>query len=161
MRLVAGDNTAALLWGFCTLYGLGVGLGVYVFLRDGPPAGVATTYAWAVMATFVAAALVFARHVARQPCSRLTQLDDGRVRVVLRYPLQRIAVEVDPREIQPAVVMPVDASEVDGHWHTQLAIGHPFPLPVVVAQGSRPHCERVRDAVNALRRPDHEAPHES
>jgi len=44
---------------------------------------------------------------------------------------------------------------------TTLAAGRPFPGAVVVAQGSRARCERVRDTVNVLGHSAQEAPYEA
>jgi hypothetical protein len=148
--VIARNRTALFTWGLTAVYTTLVAMIPYLLWRDGLPPGDSVGKVVTFVVLFVCGALVLVWLSCRSYTTTVVKLDRDRIRVTVRYPHKRVSAEIALTDAKPAVVRETTDSDGDPYFRTALTIGYPFGETITIAEGSRVHCETVRDRFNAL-----------
>lgn len=143
------DTIAVVIWAFTALWLCGVGAMVYLLWRDGVPDTEPRWLVYVLVPMFLLVAPLLARFACTQACTLVRVHADGVVEVTQRFPHRVLRGRFPQSQLAPAELLETRDSDGDPYFYCQLALGHPFPGPVTLAQGGRAHCVAAQSRFNA------------
>lgn len=115
-------RTPAVLWGFMAVFLGFVAAMSWITLKSGPPPGYSVPVIAGVLGFFWMGGWIGWCHVAAHPCVRISLLNKGQLRLLLRYPFRRERHDFRAEDLLPAELVQTTDDEGDVYYQATICL---------------------------------------